>query len=421
MPPEEQKREVEPRQDPYWKEPTFQAALWIGGGLVVTGLGCFSALPVSQTVAVLVLCSGLGILFGAFGSTAVVRYKGVVVAGVAATAVVLVLLVNYLTRDDIVRLRIAGDVKGSLLGLYGDEAYPGADHNQFYEFVVIGRELKISHLSLMVTASPSNERPNERREVLFECIPQRAIGPYLGSGKTLQWRFDAKKEQLSGVDGKIVASGPCPDGEKTTVAEEAPAFANTTFSLISSAYAQTPARAATVRPYIRDLYSDSATVRRDARQTISKSGVDAIPELMGEWERNPTNYRVRLGASVSLAEFLRSNKGQRTVVSSKLTDRHLELLTQAAGDPDRTIRIYASEFLYTLGDRRALPAVQRVFPQTTEDGKYNLVVVLKGVSPVLSTTERSSMNESLRSWRPTVGQTTRTQIDGLLAMQTVTR
>jgi len=102
-------------------------------------------------------------------------------------------------------------------------------------------------------------------------------------------------------------------------------------------------------------------------------------------------------------------------------DRHLELLTQAAGDPDRTIRIYASEFLYTLGDRRALPAVQRVFPQTTEDGKYNLVVVLKGVSPVLSTTERSSMNESLRSWRPTVGQTTRTQIDGLLAMQTVTR
>ena len=175
----------EPRQDPHWKDPVFRAALWVGGALVIIGLGCFSALPVVQTVSALILCSGHGIFFGAFGSTAVVTYqKGVVVAGVAAIAMLLVYLFNYLTRDNIVRLRITGDVKGSALDLYGDEAYPGADHSQFYEFVVIGRELKISHLSLMVTVPASPERPNERREVLFECIPGQAIGPFLGSGKT---------------------------------------------------------------------------------------------------------------------------------------------------------------------------------------------------------------------------------------------
>ena len=38
------------------------------------------------------------------------------------------------------------------------------------------------------------------------------------------------------------------------------------------------------------------------------------------------------------------------------------------------MRLYAWEFLFDLGDKRVLPIVQRVFPQVSEDGKYNLIL-----------------------------------------------
>ena len=50
------------------------------------------------------------------------------------------------------------------------------------------------------------------REVVFDCIPSTAITRFIGGGKTLQWRFDAKREVLTGVEGGTIPSGPCNDG-----------------------------------------------------------------------------------------------------------------------------------------------------------------------------------------------------------------
>ena len=130
-----------PDQQPRWADPIFRAGLAVGSGLFVIGILCQTFNLIAPTLSILIICSGLGIIFGAFGSTAVINYKGVVIAGVAAVAVALLLVVDWVMRESLVRLEVDGDVKGARLELFGDEAYPGADHGgRRFEFFIIGRE-----------------------------------------------------------------------------------------------------------------------------------------------------------------------------------------------------------------------------------------------------------------------------------------
>jgi len=70
--PEQANRPSDGRAAPQamWKEPVFLAGILVGIGLLLVGMLCASFAPIPPTVSFLVLCSGLGILFGAFGSTA---------------------------------------------------------------------------------------------------------------------------------------------------------------------------------------------------------------------------------------------------------------------------------------------------------------------------------------------------------------
>ncbi|MEM7121813.1 MAG: hypothetical protein AAF563_11085 [Pseudomonadota bacterium] len=397
-----------PNQAPVWSDGVFRAGVAVGLFLLLLGLTCMAFLAVAQTISLLITCSGLGIIFGAFGSTAVIRYKGVVVAGVAAIAIALLYFVDLLMRDDLVRLRIDGDVREADLTLFGDETYPGAEGENRHEFVIIGREVKSEWLTLVVELSPEDAEKAGKPDVEFSCLPGRSIGQFLGSGKIIQWRFNASTEELTGVDGaenKTVRSGPCPipgglelvkDGELT---------------IFSSALAQT---SADVDALIDDLTSDSALVRRNAREELSMQGADAVALMMAALEEDFHIYRVRLGVSVALAEYLRENKDQRFMVSEMLTDEQLALITSAAGEDDRTVRVYASEFLYDLGDKRVVSIAEDLFPSASADGKYNLIVVLEGTVPNLTPAESQDLASALTEWRGTVGPNTQARIDTVL-------
>ena len=54
----------------------FWAALVVGIVVAGTGLASLSLKLTAYTTGQLILCSGLGMLFGAFGSTATIKYKG---------------------------------------------------------------------------------------------------------------------------------------------------------------------------------------------------------------------------------------------------------------------------------------------------------------------------------------------------------
>lgn len=387
-----------PDQQPRWADPIFRAGLIVGSALFVIGILVQTFNLIAPTLSILVICSGLGIIFGAFGSTAVINYKGVVIAGVAAVAVALLLVVDWVMRESLVRLEIDGDVKGARLELFGDSAYPGADHGgRRFEFFIIGREITKDRLSLIVSLPVAEMERSGRggsREIAFDCIPSTAITRYIGGGKTLQWRFDAGREVLTGVDGGTVKSGPCFDDEDT------PSFAS--LGLIGAAIAQD----ANIDQLLADLESESAAVRREARIQLAALGEAAIVPMMTYWESRPDSYPVKLGVSTALTEFLRSHKGDRRAIAALLTENHLRLLAAAAGDPDRNLRIYASEFLYDLGDKRVVPIAVELFPGASDDGRYNLIVVIRGAVPDLDATERQALAETLKGWQGIVGPAT---------------
>lgn len=391
-----------PPQEPGWSEPIFRAGLFVGCGLLVVGLACDGLSFVTSTVATLVTCSGLGIVFGAFGSTAVIRYKGVVIAGVAAVAIALLLVVDHIRRERLVRLEIDGDVKGARLELFGESAYPGADQSgRSFEFFILGNAITKERLSLIVTLPTSHPETDgaDPREIAFDCIPSTAISKFIGAGKTLQWRFDKDDELLTGVDGKSIASGPCPEGGTSR-----PSFSLLDgFQVVGEAFAQ---GVEDVHELLADLESDSAAVRRAARTRLAEHFPAAIAPIMASWERQPESYRLRLGVCVALTEYLREHMRERRNISALLTDSQLELLVTAAGDPDRTLRVYASEFLYDLGDRRTIAIAARRFEGASDDGRYNLIVALQGVAPDLSPSDREALDSLLERWQPMTGPRT---------------
>jgi hypothetical protein len=386
----------------------FWAGIVVGLTLTAAGAALQGWSVLGITTAQLILCSGLGIIFGAFGSTATIKYKGVVIAGVAAISIVLLLILNHLVRDDFVIVRIDGDIKGAKIELLGDgdRSYYGAELRNAYEFIVIGREISQDRLTMNIVLPPdlNGGAPRERP---FECIAKSEIEPYLGSGRKLQWRFDNRRGQLISDNGQRVIAevGPCPDGRPATVNTvrlDIPTFIGTALAI---------EREQEVEQLLNSLESQSTVERREARQVLARSGLEVVRPLLDRLEEKSESYRTRLGVVVALAEMLRTRKQQRKEISQLLSVNDLHLLAKAAGDDDRTVRIYASEFLFDLGDPRAVPIALELMKTTSDDGKYNLIIVIQGAIPDLSPEERSRIFASLQQVRETVGSNTQALID----------
>lgn len=393
-----------PRANPGWAEPAFKAALIVGIGLLLVGLAMQALLLVPFIVSLLVICCALGITLGAFGSLAVLNYKGLVVAGVATIAIILLLLVVKLS-DSLVRIRLDGDVKHAVsVSLVGDEEYPAASRNSTYEFFILTNEFSIDQFKLSLVF-PGQKQGDEETEIVFQCIPVAAVQPYLGSGRTLIWHFDRQKGRLSGlngVKGREVFAGPC-RGDLETARFQIP-------SIVGSAFAQDTA----IPGLLADLQSDSASVRREARKQLSALGEAAIRPMMDYWAQNADSYRIRLGVAVALTEFLRDHKGQRKSVSALLTSDDLLLLASAMADQDRTLRIYATEFLYDLGDPRIVEIANQIFSASSDDGKFNLLVAISGAVPNLSAAQKANLREQLGTWMSIAGPQTQAKANEIL-------
>jgi hypothetical protein len=394
-------------EPPSWGGQIFWSALLVGAALAVGGLLCLGYASISSTVALLVLCSGLGIIFGAFGSTATIHYKGVVVAGVAAVAIVLMWFVDSLIQDDFVQGEIDGDITGSQIHIRGDRVYLGAVNDGRFEFIVVGKEIKRSRLEATFYFPPDEDGRGEE-EMIFECIEKKKLEPFLGSGRLIQWRFDREHGELRTDDGELVSLiGPCPARSAGT-----PAAWND-WHILPSALAAEP-EATDIDQSLQDLRSGSTNVRRDARQSLAAQGPAITKPLLAELRRDPDSYRTRLGVVVALTEMLREHKGQAAEIAAQLDDDDLALLTDAAGDPDRTVRVYASEFLYDLADPRTVPLALERLGDAGDNERFNLILVLKGTYPRLQPETKRQVDAELTGLRGAVGQKTQELIDSFV-------
>jgi len=96
--------DIQPAQNrhskPDPKGSIFRSALNTGYYLIFTGLISQRAQLTPTDLPLLITCFGLGMIALAFGSVAIIRYKGLQIAGVAAIAIALFLAVTHLRRDD---------------------------------------------------------------------------------------------------------------------------------------------------------------------------------------------------------------------------------------------------------------------------------------------------------------------------------
>jgi hypothetical protein len=371
--------------------------------LIALGFVSLNSTLVDFISSQLILCSGLGILFGAFGSMATIRYKGIVVAGVAAIAIVLLGTVSYLINDDYVIIKIGGVKKANKVDMYGDRSYYGAPTRDSYDFIVLRRDLERRNVNLLIEIldqGQTSDQP-EPREYIFECVHRDRILNALGSIQAIEWRFDQSRELLLDFDGSTIATvGPCQSDDSG--GSEQPSFSWIGDFLVGTAFAQ----GLDADALLLDLESDSTAARRDARKGLSEMGPEVIGQLADDLVKPDISYRTRLGIIVAFTEMMRVHKDQRVEIAAAIDDATLSALVQASADPDRSIRIYASEFLYDLGDPRSVPLALAAFDAADDNGRYNLMLVVQGAYPYLAEADRQSTDSALKDIYTRVGAKT---------------
>ncbi|MEZ5811592.1 MAG: hypothetical protein R3D45_09265 [Rhizobiaceae bacterium] len=395
---------------PNWTEPVFRYGILVGMLFTFAGLMIQSFVPaIPQLSSSLLLVSGLGIVFGAFGANAVVKTKGIIVGGVAAIALIFFLVFQNIIQKEIVVLRISGNEDIDNVQLLASERIPGSDRDDYFEFRLFRDEIDVANLILSLTP------PEGPPDIEFHCIPKKALIEGFGRGERLVWRFHRDTETLEGVGGAgvVIAKGPCTGTGPVPV--DTPPDDRPGFTLLDWPWSITPAFAAPSIPaMLADLESNDVAERRDARQALAAQGLAAVEPMMRYWAAKPDVYRVRLGVSVALTEFLRRHKNERKQVSRILQVVDLQALTEAAADKDRTLRVYASEFLYDLGDPRSIAAADRVFFRSTENGQYNLALVAVGSVGDVAVPDRRDTARILNGWRARAAAKTRALIDKAL-------
>ena len=123
-----------------------------------------------------------------------------------------------------------------------------------------------------------------------------------------------------------------------------------------------------------------------------------MQRLREQLAADPNLYRRKLGVSVALVEMLRRDKSLGAQI--KLTNDDINLLLDFAGSDDRTLRIYAGEFLFDFGNpdvtRLALP---RAATATNDDARFNWVFVSQGGWLLFSDSEKKEFSKYIDAIR----------------------
>jgi hypothetical protein len=341
-----------------------------------------------------IICAGLSIIFGAFGSTATITYQGIVLSGVAAISSVLFYFLLSQMDDRYVRIKIRGENLGeSQLELGADGSnYLGTytKNDRAWDFVIFGKTIKQQSIYFHVV------NLKDKKELPDACIARNKILPHLASGKILEWSLQKEKnsDQFELIDIE----------NKSTIAKldnciiESNHENFSMFTFVSTAFADDrDIILKNIEPLIKQFESDVSYIRRDARSKIAGMGTKIVEPLLATLS-SQSSYRTKLGVVVALTEMMRNNKNKlsRESISKQIknTGDWLQLV-DAAADEDRTIRIYASEFLYDLGDPKVISFALDKIPTASEDGRYNLILVIKGAIQNATDKEKGETSKKL--------------------------
>jgi hypothetical protein len=338
--------------------------------------------------------SGIAIILWAFGGDGNVKNSSFFLAGAAAVAFVLTGLLYYMDthRLDLQsKSYLTGQIQGLPVELYQVTVKVGA-----YVPSVHSRDLKqldfVVFKNSLDRAGPANIDIQKKvngsiEDFAYIEIPQNCLVGFLGQDKPLLWKFDANNLSLKEVETGNIISAPSGSGVEVKSCKVAPLMASASQlpSLIATASAQDvppkPVTIAEIDKALADLQSDDSDVRRGARLTLTQIQPEDVSHVLEQVRKilaeGQKIYRTKLGVSIALTDILRRDKSLRDRM--KLSDDDLNMLLGFAGDEDRPLRIYSSEFLYDLESVRvaqlALPLAQNA---TNDDARYNWIFISQG-------------------------------------------
>ncbi|MBF0324273.1 MAG: hypothetical protein HQL42_04305 [Alphaproteobacteria bacterium] len=376
----------------------FWSALVVGTALTAAGIAAQAMGVLVLNFSLLIACSGLGIILGAFGSAATIKFRGAAIAGAAAIAITLMFTFDKFTEGHVV-INIEGDVKDATQATFseGNVDHYVAMRKRSIGIAILAKSIDRSHLQLILTFPEEIVRSGE---VIFGCIPKAEVDRYLRSGTKVTWQYHRKDGLLTKVDGKVIAREESTCG----VASSAPL---TLPSLIGVAHAQP---SADVLQLLKEIQSPNVPNRRDARSSLAALGPLAVPSMMELFSGNPDNYRVRLGIAAALAEMTRE-KATAEQVARVLTADGIRDLVDAAIDTDRTLRIHASEALSNLHDPRSVRLVASRIDRAPAEGLHRLVLIIDAAGQTLDFADRREAILKLNRLQGDIEDRTRKLVD----------
>lgn len=381
--------------------------LFYGGivvGLIIVGVSIL--LAKCEWVGIvdrrLILCSGLGIILGAFGSTAIIKYRGFVIAGVAAIAIALTYVVFIQAgemekkvvfgtiRGDFRHIPMLDDIKQTTMRIEGDHVYLGAitEEGKQFEFVVKG---KIDDQNVIFTITYRGISGKVIKDDPY-LIKSEHINKHIGTRTKFSWKYIKKKDIIEDNEGNEIGKRE----EYMPGKNYASGFlkSHKAWVLSSPVFAGTQRNLSDI---FDDLTSESDKVRRNARSELAAIGPSAVRPLMEEFGKHQDIYRIRLGVLVALNEMLR-NKSLAHEIIKNLNDNDRRLLVKCLTDNDLTIRINASLFLFDLGDASVIPmAIESAKKVKNPDYIYLHFVAIDGAYRKLLEQKRKPIRDDLQS------------------------
>ncbi|MFK0207185.1 hypothetical protein [Agrobacterium sp. NPDC090283] len=346
----------------------------------------------------LLLSAGIAIILAAFGGQATMRGKIFVLAGVAALALVLTAFLEHQRSADHQRIidemsaRGKDYVRGSVRDIPGPptkislvfgQTVVGStviNRSDLFSFAIFGDQTKEVEI-----ASFKLEPPDEETAPLVTIgIPVSCIENGMGAKKPLDWVLRKAGEDWEVIDtrqgdrviGRWGGKRADPCDAPIASAPTLMGFAQL-ISGIRSAFAQElpPSEKTAEIDILKtavELNSDVTEIRRAARSALSAVPPEKVPEVLSLLDAKEENYRTKLGVAVALTEMLRRDKAQGVIVAPLLSTDNRDALLDLAGDRDRTVRIYATEFLFDLGDPEVTKlAIGRAATTQDSEARYN--------------------------------------------------
>lgn len=403
----------------------FGAALSVGFALVALPL----LLSMDATRGDLILCAGIAIVLAAFGGQATVQVGGIIMAGAAAISIGLFIYLQSVKKDHYTRGSISGinavnydvilktrnNILGSTIPVGSNLA------RARYDFVVFKSELDADTVEVLVSVKGGNVDVGSDK---VARIASSHFEKYFGTNRRLDWELKSKlvdngiefdvvdNSTRKTISTEIVAAIP----SSATFASNVARGLSRTLEAIDfigpvEAQEATPQQ---LKSLIDQLKSEDTATRRGARDALATLVPEHVPALMNAMRAELQNYRVKLGIAVALSEMLRQDRGRTTAISRQLSDADLELLLTLTGDPDRTVRVYATQFLSDLADpRQAKLGLDKALMGNDSRATYNQLLSIQQSIDKVPANDRQAIGKSLDDIRQKSNPETKILIDKL--------